>query len=211
VFGRPNPDFGAINLKESHGRSDHLALAAGLTRRYRHGFQLGATYTYMFYKHDTGIGSAGYGATQLNPFDIMTDWATSAEYQKHTVRLNGLWNVPFWGVSLSGSFGYGTGNPATVSTNVDPLGLGANRIRSDLSVIPRNTFFGESFQTLDLRVSKEIVLGGRVKLTGIAEVFNGLNRARYRYNTLETSSGFGQPNGSGGQPRTGQLAAKLSF
>jgi hypothetical protein len=211
VFGRPNPDFGAINLKESHGRSDHLALATGVTRRYRHNFQMGATYTFMFYKHDTGIGSAGYGATQLNPFDIMMDWADSAEYQKHTVRLNGLWNVPFWGLSLSGSYGYGTGNPTTLSTNVDPLGIGSSRVRSDLSIIPRNTFFGQSYSTLDLRLSKDIALGGTAKATLMAEMFNSLNSARYRYNTLETSPTFGLPNASGGQPRTGQLAFKLSF
>ena len=123
VHGRPNPDFGAINVKESHGRSDYLALASSINRRYRNNFQIGATYTYMFYKRDTGIGSAGYGATQLNPFDIMVDWASSAEYQRHTVRMNGLWNLPVWGLSLSGSFGYGSGNPTTVTTNVDPLGL----------------------------------------------------------------------------------------
>jgi hypothetical protein len=211
IHGRPNPAFGAINLKESHGRSDHLALATGLTRRYRNNFQLGATYTYMFFKHDTGIGSAGYGATQLNTFDIMVDWAKSAEYQKHTVRVNGLWNTPFWGISLSGSYGYGSGNPVTVSTNVDPLGIGASRIRSDLSIIPRNTFFGQAYSTLDVRLSKDIGLGAGVKATLMAEVFNALNSERFRYNTLETSAAFGQPNASGGAPRTGQLAFKLSF
>jgi hypothetical protein len=27
----------------------------------------------MFFKHDTGVGNAGYGAAQLNPFNIMDD------------------------------------------------------------------------------------------------------------------------------------------
>ena len=84
-------------------------------------------------------------------------------------------------------------------------------MRSDLSIIPRNTFYGESFQTLDLRVSKDIPLAGSLKATLMAEVFNTFNSARYRYNTLEPSPTFGLPNASGGQPRTGQLAFKLSF
>jgi hypothetical protein len=200
-----------VNLKESHGRSEYLALATAVNRRYANRFQMGATYTYMLYKRDTGIGSAGYGATQLNPFDIMVDWATSADFQRHTVRLNGLWNLPFQGLSLSGSFGYGSGNPSTISTNVDPLGLGASRIRTDLSIIARNTFYGQAFETLDLRLSKDFKLGKSLQVTGIAEVFNAFNSARYRYNTLETSATFGQPNASGGQPRTGQLAFKVSF
>jgi hypothetical protein len=211
IHGRPNSDFGVINLKESHGLSDHLALATGLTRRYRNNFQIGATYTYMFFKRDTGIGSAGYGATQVNPFDIMVDWADSAEFQRHTVRLNGLWNVPLWSISLSGSYGYGSGTPTSVTTNVDPLGLGTNRIRTDLTVIARNTFYGESYSTFDIRLSKDFPIGGTAKITGMAEVFNTMNVARYRYNTIETSPTFGQPNASGGLPRVIQLAAKLSF
>ena len=211
VFGRPNPDYGQIQLRESHGKSDYLALATSLTRRYRNNFQFGATYTFMFYKRDTGIGSAGYGATQLNPFDIMADWADSSDFQRHTVRANGVWTLPL-GFSLSGSFGYGSGNPSsTTSTNVDPLALGTSRIRSDLSIIPRNNFMRDPFQTLDVRVSKDFALGGSVKLTGIAEVFNAYNYKRYTYNTLETSSTFGSINGSDGSPRTGQLAFKVSF
>ncbi|MCC7008543.1 MAG: TonB-dependent receptor [Acidobacteria bacterium] len=211
VHGRPNPAYGVINLKESHGRSDYLALAAAATRRYANRFQIGATYTYMFYKRDTGIGSAGYGATQLNPFDIMADWAPSADYQEHTLRVNGVWNVPFQDLTVAGSAAYGSGNPTSITTNVDPLGTGANRVRADLSVIPRNTFFGESFKTVDVRLSKDIPLGATMRLTAIAEVFNLFNSARYRYNTLETSPTFGQPNASGGSPRTGQLAFKITF
>jgi hypothetical protein len=208
--GRPNPAFGAIALKESHGKSDYLALATSLTRRYRNNFQLGLTYTLMFYKNDTGIGSAGYGASQLNTFDIMVDWARGSDFQRHTLRANGVWNLPA-GVSLSGSFGYGSGNYTNITSNVDPTGLGSSRIRRDLSIIPRNTFKGDPYQTLDLRVAKDFRVSGDLKLTGIAEIFNAYNYSRYNYNTLETSSNYGRPSSSAGQPRTGQLALRLSF
>ena len=140
----------------------------------------------------------------------MVDWARASDFQRHTVRLNGIWNLP-WSLSLAGSFQYGSGNFSNVTTNVDPLALGANRIRRDLSIIPRNAFAGDPYQTFDLRLSKDIALMNGIKLTGIAEVFNIYNYARYSYNTLETSAAFGTPNGSGGNPRTGQLAFKVSF
>lgn len=210
IYGRPNPAYGSIHLNESHGRSDYMALATSFKRRYRNHFQLGVTYTLMFYKHDTGIGSAGFGANQLNNFNINADWATARDFQRHTFRTDGVWNLPR-GVSLSAYFAYGSPNPSsTTSTNVDPLAIGVTRIRSDLSVIPRNNFYGDSFQTLDLRLSKDVVFGG-MKLTGIAEVFNLYNHAQFTYNTLETAAAFGTPNGSAGSPRTGQLAIKLSF
>jgi hypothetical protein len=209
TFGRPNPAYGPINLKESAGKSDYLALATSATRRYRDSFQLGATYTYMFFKNDTGVGNAGYGATQLNSFDIMDDWSRASDFQRHTVRFNGIWSLPY-SVTLAGSFRYGSGNYSNVTTNVDPLGLGANRIRRDLSIIQRNTFLSDPFQTLDVRVSKDFHIGNIV-LSGIAEVFNVYNYKRYGYNTLETSANFSKPNASSGDPRTGQLAFRVSF
>ena len=210
VYGRPNPAYGSIHLNESHGRSDYLALATSFKRRYHRNFQLGITYTLMFYKRDTGIGSAGFGANQINNFDINTDWATAKDFQRNTLRANGVWTLPK-GFSFSAFFGYGSPNPSyTTSTNVDPLGIGSTRIRRDLTIIPRNNFSGDSFQTLDLHLSKDLRLGG-IKVTGIAEVFNLYNDAQFTYNTLETSAAFGSRNGTAGSPRTGQLAVKVSF
>lgn len=158
----------------------------------------------------TGIGSAGFGASQLNNFDIQADWATAKDFQRNTLRANGVWTLPK-GVSFSAYYAFGSPNPSsTTSTNVDPLAIGSTRIRSDLSVIPRNNFYGDSFQTLDLRVSKDVQVGG-IKLTGIAEMFNLYDHAQFTYNTLETSAAFRTPNGTAGSPRTGQLAIKMSF
>jgi hypothetical protein len=210
VYGRPNPAYGSIHLDDSQGRSDYMGLATSFKRRYHNQFQLGVTYTLMFYKHDTGIGSAGFGAMQVNNFNLMTDWATSASFQRHTLRGNGVVTLPK-GFSFSAYFGYGSANPSfTTSTNVDPLGIGSTRVRSNLTIIPRNNFYGDSFQTLDLRLSKDVRLGN-LKITGIAEVFNAYNHAQFTYTTLETSAAFGARSGQANQPRTGQLAIKMSF
>jgi hypothetical protein len=211
TFGRPNPAYGAIHLDESHGRSNYMALATSFTRRYHKKFQFGVTYNLVFYKHDTGVGSAGYGAMQVNTFSIMTDWATSSDFQRNTLRFNGVWTLPK-GFSLSSYWGYGSRNPGyTTSTNVDPLGIGSTRIRSNLSVIPRNNFYGDNFQALDVHLAKDLNFGERFKVTGIAEVFDVYNHQQFTYNTLETSSAFGTHNGTAGSPRTGQLAVKFSF
>jgi len=124
--------------------------------------------------------------------------------------VNGVWTLPK-GFSFSGFYGFGSPNPSfTTSTNVDPLGIGSARVRANLSIIPRNNFYGDDFQTLDLRLSKDVRIG-RVKLSGIAEVFNLYNHAQFSYNVLETSAAFGAINGTQGQPRTGQLAVKIAF
>jgi hypothetical protein len=210
VVGRPAAAYGPINLKESHGHSEHLALATSLTRRYRDNFQLGATYTLMFFKNDTGIGNAGYQATQINPFDIEFDWARSTEFQRHTFQVNGLWNLPY-DFAVSGSFRYGSGNYQTLNAGVDPLRLGLSRIRNDLSVIRRNTFLQDPWQNLSLRFSKDFRLGGTARASLIGEVFNVYNYERFGRNVIETSPNFGRPSSAGAPPRTGQIAFRFSF
>ena len=210
-FGRPNSSYGPINLKASIGYSDYFALASSFTRRYRSNFQFGLTYTLMFYKHDTGISSAGYGSQLLNPFDVSAEWARSSEFQRNTLNANGVWNVR-WGLLLAGSFHYGSGNYSTITSPADPLGQvnGARRVLADLTVIPRNTFRQDPWQSLDLRVSKDVRVG-TIKLTGMAEVFNLYDYARFNRNTIYGNALFGQATSSAGIPRTGQLAFRISF
>jgi hypothetical protein len=211
TFGRPNPAYGEIHLNESHGRSEYMALATQFTRKYHRNFQMGVTYTLMFFKNDAGLGSSGYGAKQLNTFNLMTDWARSSDFQRHTLRFNGIWMLPK-GFSMSAYWAFGSPNPSfTTSTNVDLLGIGSTRVRRDLSIIPRNNYYSDNFQTLDLRLSKDLRLGERFRVTGVVEVFNAYNYQQFRYNTLETSATFGQRNGTASSPRTGQLGLKFWF
>lgn len=218
VFGRPNPAFGEIILRESQGRSDYMALASSLTRRFRNNFQAGLTYTLMFFKHDNGGGSSAYGGFVNNVFDIDDEWARSSDFQRHTLRANAIYRLP-WDVSVAGSLFVGSGNYFNPTSGVNPLGLGVNysgiiRLRPDFTLLERNSFKGEPLQKIDMRVSKDVVLGG-VRLSGIAEVFNIFNHANYgAYNTLSTSSTFGTPRQSLSTaylPRVWQLAFKVSF
>lgn len=212
VAGRPNPSYGPINLKQSTGRSNYLALASSLNRRFRNKFQVGMTYTLMFYRNDTGIGVAGYGNQQLNPFNIDMDWGRSAEFQRHTVNANGLWSLPY-GIMLAGSFHYGSGNYSTITSPNDPLGQvnGARRVLADLTVLPRNTFLNDPWQSFDLRVSKDFPIRGRVKLSAVAEVFNAYNYARFNRNTIYNNANFGKATSAGATSRTGQFSFRLAF
>jgi len=210
TFGRPRPDYGPIRLIGTSGRSEYLALPASFTRRYRDNFQLSTTYTLMFYKDDAGLGGSGYGNDLLNPFDINYNWGRANDFARHTLRANGIWNLPL-GLNLSGLFRYQSGNFSTFNSGLDPLGgYGRNRLRADLSFIPRNTFETEGTQSLDLRLAKDFSVGRGVKLTGIAEVFNVYGDTRTTYDLRENARTFMQVSNITGI-RTGQLAFRLSF
>ena len=97
-------------------------------------------------------------------------------------------------------------------TRKNPAGPGALRgVRPDLSIVPRNTFKEDPWNRVDLRVSKEFRLRGSLKLTGIAELFNAFNTARFNRNTIEGSATYGQATSSGIAARSGQLGVRMSF
>jgi hypothetical protein len=165
----------------------------------------------MLSKNDTGIGIVGYSNQQFNPFNLDQDWGRSQEFQRLTVNANGVWSLP-WGFNLSGAYHYGSGNYTTITLPVDVLGLGyVRRVRPDLSIVPRNTFKEDPWSRLDVRVSKDVRLPGNVKITGIAELFNATNFARFNRNTIEGSATYGNATSSAIAARTGQLALRLSF
>jgi len=230
--GRPDPAYGQIQWLESNGRADYAAISSGITRRYRNNWQAGMTYTYMLFAHDDTTNFQYQGN---NPFDPNAEWARSTEFQRHTLRFNGIWKLPY-DLSLSGAYLFGSGNYYATTYAANPFGgTGTNRyVTAPLTVaaaaldrfggkssyvigevVPRNALKGLPLHRIDLRVSKDIKLPGGMKLTGIAEVFNVTNHKNYgAYNAQVNSTTFGDPRQNllnAYQPRVMQLAAKFSF
>jgi hypothetical protein len=99
----------------------------------------------------------------------------------------------------------------------------AGKLDAKGSLIPRVTlpqryWFGDNFQSLDLRLSREFGIRERWRVILIGEVFNLYNAANLSGHSGNlTNVAFGQPTsrftqvfGSGG-PRAFQLGARLSF
>jgi len=217
VIGRPRTDVGSITLYETVGRSERLQLATALTRRYQNNFQGAITYTLMFIGKDTGIGGQGYGGVVDNHFDrdLSDQFGRAIDFQRHTLRMNGLYRLPK-DFSLAASYFFGSGNYFQSITGLNPFGSGAgSRLRTDGTVIPVRDLKGLPLHRLDVRVSKEVRVGGSFKVSGTAEVFNVLNHKNYgQYNVIEGRSNYAKPTqnlGTAYQGRSGQLGVRLSF
>jgi len=88
-------------------------------------------------------------------------------------------------------------------------------------VIPRNALHGLALHKVDLRLTKDIRLGGSRRATLIAEVFNLFNHANYgSYATslsatnAATTALFGRPqqiDGNAYVPRQAQLGFRVGF
>ena len=214
TFGRPYPGYGSVLMFKSDGKSDNLQLATQLTRRYRNNYQYTLTYTLMFYRHNTGTSDGGFYGGLDNNFCVSCEWGRANDFQRSTFRANGVYN-PGWGITLAGSYFFGSGNYYAVTYPWNPFSVGGRRLRPDGTTIERNSLKGDALSKLDLRVSKEFRIVGDMTLTGIAELFNVFNHANYgAYNGVETTPTYGDPRQNLANtylPRSGQLAFKLSF
>lgn len=218
LFSRPNLAFTQFGYYESNGWADNLSLATEFTRRFRDNWQAGITYTVMFYRNDTGTGTQAFGGTANNPFDLdlTQEWARGNDFQRNTLRANAIRRFK-WDFTLAGTYAYGSGAYFFSRWAGDPLGAntGVNRTRPDLTLVERNQQRGKPIHKVDLRLSKEIKLGGSMRLSGIAEAFNIFNHANYgNYQILVNTTTYGKPiqNSSNTYlPRSAQFAFKLSY
>jgi hypothetical protein len=231
--GRPDPKFTQIQWLESNGKADYAAISSALTRRYRNNFQASATYTLMLFMHDNTTGFQFQGS---NPFDPEAEWASSTDFQRHTLRLTGIYQLP-WALTVSGAYFFGSGNYFATTISGNPFGAQLqNRLHTGApvtiaasirdrfegpdviernSVVPRNALKGLPLHKVDFRIAKDFKIAGDVKITGIAEVFNLFNHANYgAYNGVVNTPTFGAPAQNlvnSYLPRVLQLAFRLGF
>lgn len=232
-FGRPNPAWGEIQWMESTGRTEALLLSTSFTRRFRNNFQGGVTYTRTLRRHDN---TTGFGIQSNNQFDLDADFSRSTDFQRDTVRANGIVNLP-WQFTVGASFIYGSGTHDNATLSGRPFNKpGTNRLNIGAPIVvptavldrwegpavietgtvwPRNALRGLPIYKVDMRLSKTIGRPGALQVTMLAEVFNLFNRKNYgSYTTQLDSVNFGRPVASSGNayvPRSGQLGFRVEF
>ena len=93
----------------------------------RNNWQASLTYTYMLFMNDDTTGFQYQGN---NPFDPEAEWARSTDFQRHTLRFNGIWRLPY-DISLSGAYLFGSGNYYATTVALNPYGhTGTTRLNS---------------------------------------------------------------------------------
>ena len=132
--GRPDAKFGKIQWLASDGRADYAAISTALNRRFRNNWQASVNYTLMLFMHDD---TTGFQYEGNNPFDPQAEWARSQEFQRHTIRVNGIWRLPY-DFSVAGAYLYGSGNYYQTTYAASPFGaVGTNRyVTAPLTVNP---------------------------------------------------------------------------
>ena len=213
VAGRPDPRFVSIQTFYTPDAAGSLydGLQIGIQHRLSRNLSAAVAYTYSRLK-DSTTGPFYYPDNQFN---VAGEWANSPDDQRHTLTLASSYLFK-WGVSLSGTFHYGSGqafqvtanqNPFNTTTPTDRTFSAATRYYTSASnitgetingalynVVKRDSLYGNPIERLDMRLSKPFTLKERFRFIPMIEAFNLLNHSNFGgYQSVVTLASYGSP------------------
>jgi hypothetical protein len=210
IAGRPNPSFTTIATFYTPDAAGSLfdALQIGIQHRLSRNLSGAVAYTFSRLKDSTT--SPFYYPN--NPFNFADEWANSPDDQRHTLTLSGSYQWK-WGVALSGSYHYGSGQAYQVTASANPFGgTVTDRIFAatlpyytspanvhpatvpGYDIVSRDSLVGNYISRVDLRLSKTFVLKERLRFIPIIEAFNLFNHSNFGgYQASVNVASYGAP------------------
>ena len=219
---RLDPNFNKIMQFTDDAEAEYVSLSLSARKRFSNNWQFQGSYTWAKSEdHDTNersvsSSSAGWPSDHFN---LEQDWGYSDYDVRHRVVLSGTW-VSNFGLTASGIFRWRDKLPVNPFTDEDFNNDNFDRDRPGpdqgyASFLKRNSFRGDTFSTLDIRLSYVFNIGERYDLELIGEAFNALNSDNFR--SFESTIYDGGPTDdfleplSAGQPRSYQLGIRFRF
>ncbi|HLG12936.1 MAG TPA: carboxypeptidase-like regulatory domain-containing protein [Blastocatellia bacterium] len=130
---RPNPDLGAYQVFENSARSTYHALQLEARKRYSHGYQFTATYTWSHAMDDVSdvFPIAGAPVLAQDSFNLRAEKASASFDVRQRLALSLVWDLPFYrnaktgaarllgGWQMAATFQAQTGQPFTLNVAFD--------------------------------------------------------------------------------------------
>ena len=224
---RPNPSY-ANNSQYSPAASSsyHGMHLSFLHRPARWGYyRISCTFS----KAMANVGEFFF-SSPIDPFDLSKDWGRSDDDLRRRLVLNGAINSPMgpartaWerishGFQVSSLLQYYSALPLNITSGITTVQGTAGRPVVNGAFIERNASVGPDFFSWSLRLSRSFNVGERVRVEGLAEVFNITSRVNvvtmngnFGSGTYPTnpSPTFGQVTGIS-DPRAAQFAVRVKF
>jgi Carboxypeptidase regulatory-like domain len=200
TLDRPISQLGAIDQFESAASSVYNGMTVSLHKRMSSGVYFRLAYTWA-HAIDDGQDAlvAGAPSTVQNSYSTKSEKASSVTDQRQRLSISAIEEpAPFaagqkllasmfnhW--KISGIMTCGSGRPANATVSGDPNQDG-NTSNDRLAGYGRNAFIGPDYASADLRVARQMNLGGRYRLELTGDSFNLLNHDNQKY--LISDNGF---------------------
>jgi hypothetical protein len=197
VVGGPDR---VVNLESSVG-TRYDAMLASLEKRWGQGQELRLSYSLARARNYANDDQIPFGAGPIDPNDLEREYGPTPNEQRHRLVLSGSFMLPAQ-LRLSGIWTIASGVPMDImlpdgSTRVPTLSRNAGarefETASELNayltslnasggidgvpmpLVPDDARFSDSFNSLDLRLSRRFALSSRASLEAIVECFNVFN------------------------------------
>lgn len=224
---RPNPNYANNSEYSSEADSNYNALHVSFVQRPSEWGSFRLSYTYS--KSLNNVGEFFFSGP-INNYNLWDDYGRSDDDQRHRLVLQGtvrtsnapastLWGQLTRGWELGSMFQYYSALPFNITTGGNTIQGTPARPIVNGAFISRNSGEGYDFLNLSARLSRSFQLSDEVRLQGMVEAFNALNRVNGVTNNgvfgtgaypSNPSASFGQMI-SAGEPRSLQLAVRLQF
>jgi hypothetical protein len=144
-------------------------------------------------------------ALPVNPNDKINTDDGRQVYTRQTIKLNGTWNSPWWGITVSPMLRYQQGIPfgRTFAAN---LSYGSVRFLAE----PMGTRRQDTITITDLRVEKTQALGNRRDISVFFDIYNMFNANPAQNLQWSSGTSWDRPL-SVVPPRLARIGAKLNF
>ena len=223
---RPHAEYGNNSQYSAAGSSNYHGVHVSVLQRPVRWGQYRVSYTLSKSMNDVG---EFFFSQPIDPFDVSKDWGRSDDDQRHRLAISGAltadndasngWERFARGFQISGTFQAYSAPPYNITSGVTTIQGTVGRPIVNGEFIPRNSGEGTPFISLNLRISREIAIGGERRLGLLVEGFNLTNHV----NVLTRNTNFGpgaypaspaptyrQVTGVG-ESRSFQLGARLRF
>ncbi len=214
-MGNGRAEYKGVNLSGRY-RGDKFELQGFYTWSKAEGNVLGGTDEFRLngcsYMSDVPCGGSAIRDQSVNPLDPLCSACFGPLFTdaRHRFTIGGMYHAP-WDLTVSGMFRYHSGFPYVEHANADLNGDGSQfDLRPGVSRVGGGT--GDSFQQLDLRVSRDFLFGREgMGVEMIVELFNVFNAKNG-----QVPDRFGTPSTYAGDPLQGeqrlwQLGARFHF
>jgi outer membrane receptor protein involved in Fe transport len=248
VVGGPD----VVKNLESSVNTKYDGMLVSLEKRFNRGYQFRASYTLSKAFNYANDDQIPFSNGPINPNNLRLEYGPTPNDQRHRFNFSGLFDLPA-GFRLAPIWTLASGVPMDIllpdgSSRVPTLqrnaggrlfhsGAELNQFLRQvnasggvggqlLPLVPDDARFNDSFNSLDVRVTRPFKFGERARLEPIVEVFNlfnvtnvlGVSNRNYSgFSNVLGSQDFGRPVttaggvfGSGG-PRAFQFAARFTF
>ena len=224
---RPNPNYANNSQYSSLADSNYNGMHVTYVQRPVRWGSYRVSYTYS--KSLNNVGEFFF-SSPINHYNIWQDYGWSDDDQRHRLVFNGTAQTStdpgknFWehlshGFQLSTMVQYYSALPFNITTGTATIQGTNARPTMNGEFISRNAGTGFDFVNLNARLSRTFRLTERLRLEGIVEGFNLLNRVNgvTRNGVFGTGAYPANPSSTFGQttsvsdPRTFQLAVRFTF